>query len=387
MTENDDKSICRSKFCANGMQYFKLFEKHIPTRIEGNVLLVSIGNPDCISYIINLNPNAIYYVYDSVYVNNILSYNNAFNITFNNLDNDNLEQLIDSIDMKFDCIIMNPPYQKNLHLKILAEAIKHLKDDGVCINLSPVRWLQDPLAKYKKNSDYNKFRQSISEKITSLSVISTGNASKIFNTPIRMDLAIYSCSNKGGYDYVKFNTNKLLNKILAKNTGIKTEPYQNSTSIFVPVILINGGHNERHQTDVDKMSYDFCRNSKYYGKYFVNGISTNGKTLDECKQSNPHCTNGNVLNWPIVKFNSEQEASNFVDSTNTDFFKFVYKTEVRDVHVSPEYLPWMGDAVNPRTGLKGYLSEWTDEDFYRYFELTDDEVKVVEDTMKKYEAK
>ena len=30
--------------------------------------------------------------------------------------------------MKFDCIIMNPPYKRNLHLKILDEAIKHLNE-------------------------------------------------------------------------------------------------------------------------------------------------------------------------------------------------------------------------------------------------------------------
>ena len=49
---------------------------------------------------------------------------------------------------------MNPPYDGNLHLKILEKVIPIA--DKV-INISPVRWLQDPLAKYKKNSDYKKF--------------------------------------------------------------------------------------------------------------------------------------------------------------------------------------------------------------------------------------
>ena len=47
-------------------------------------------------------------------------------------------------------------------------------------------------------------------------------------------------------------------------------------------------------------------------------------------------------------------------------------------------IPYMGDCVNPRTGLKGYLSEWTDDDFYKYFGITDDEKKIIEDTMAKY---
>ena len=35
---------------------------------------------------------------------------------------------------------MNPPYCRNLHLKILNEAVKH-SDDVVCIH--PARWLED----------------------------------------------------------------------------------------------------------------------------------------------------------------------------------------------------------------------------------------------------
>lgn len=52
--------------------------------------------------------------------------------------------------MKFDHIIMNPPYCRNLHLKILNEAICYSDD---IVNLSPIRWLQDPLAERKRNSD------------------------------------------------------------------------------------------------------------------------------------------------------------------------------------------------------------------------------------------
>jgi type I restriction-modification system DNA methylase subunit len=48
---------------------------------------------------------------------------------------------------KFDHIIMNPPYSRNLHLKILSNALDYSDD---IVNLSPVRWLQDPLAELKK---------------------------------------------------------------------------------------------------------------------------------------------------------------------------------------------------------------------------------------------
>ena len=46
---------------------------------------------------------------------------------------------------------MNAPYSGNLHLKILSY-IMSLYSGADIVNLSPIKWLQDPLAKYKKNS-------------------------------------------------------------------------------------------------------------------------------------------------------------------------------------------------------------------------------------------
>lgn len=56
-------------------------------------------------------------------------------------------------------------------MKILQEALKHLEPTkGKCINLSPVRWLQDPLAKEKKSSDYKKFEEILSH-LRSLDIV------------------------------------------------------------------------------------------------------------------------------------------------------------------------------------------------------------------------
>lgn len=49
---------------------------------------------------------------------------------------------------------MNQPYCRNLHLKILNEAVVH-SDDVVCIHQA--RWLEDALWKEKASSDRNKF--------------------------------------------------------------------------------------------------------------------------------------------------------------------------------------------------------------------------------------
>ena len=62
---------------------------------------------------------------------------------------------------KFDVAIMNPPYDGSLHLEIMEHVIPNSKE---VIDISPVRWLQDPLVKLKSNSDYKKYEETISKK-------------------------------------------------------------------------------------------------------------------------------------------------------------------------------------------------------------------------------
>src|SRR5574344_1788418 len=60
---------------------------------------------------------------------------------------------------KFDVAIMNPPYDKNLHLKIL-EAVIPVAEKVV--NISPVRWLQDwPLFYNLKSTTNFKTKQFV----------------------------------------------------------------------------------------------------------------------------------------------------------------------------------------------------------------------------------
>ena len=84
-----------------------------------------------------------------------------------------------------------------------------------------------------------------------------------------------------------------------------------------------------------------------------------------------------------MKFASKEEADNFVKTTTTtNIYKFMYVVD--DKAAIPAHLPFMGDAINPRTGKKGYEGEWTDDDLALYFNITPEEQKVIEETMEKY---
>ena len=113
--------------------------------------------------------------------------------------------------MKWHYVIMNPPYSRNLHLKFLEKAIE--VSDNV-VSIQPVRWLQDPIAKYNKNSNKIKYENSISKHIEDLEIVTAKETKKQFNILLPCDSAIYLCSQKGGYDYNKLSSNHIIDKVV-----------------------------------------------------------------------------------------------------------------------------------------------------------------------------
>ena len=107
---------------------------------------------------------------------------------------------------------MNPPYDGSLHLKILEQATSFLKEGGVCINLSPIRWLQDPLVEYKKNTDWEKYKD-LRKHINSLTVIKTEVARDLFKIELLQPLGIYIITSQ-----IKdiFHHNEFFQKIFKK---------------------------------------------------------------------------------------------------------------------------------------------------------------------------
>ena len=250
--------------------------------------------------------------------------------------------------MKFDCIIMNPPYQRNLHLKILAEAIKHLKDEtGICVNLSPDDWITDSFKEFSKD----KFRRScvndIAPKIFEHESFDVENTNKIFGINSFFGVGIIALrTSYAGFDVSKYNTtNELYKKVLSKlmsMPSIRSKQTRKSNQKFF-VVIRRRSHGY----------LDWCDASD------VNNPSKDG-----------------------IEFLSKTEELNFRKSIlNT----FLYKWLIKDLKlVNSEKAPWFGDIVNPRTGLKGYESEWTDEDFVLYFNITPEEQEIIKKTMEKY---
>ena len=116
--------------------------------------------------------------------------------------------------MIFDKIIMNPPYDRSLHLKILRQVMNKANE---VVNLSPIRWLQDPLAEMKGNrADYGRFAD-IRNRISSLEVVKKNQVFKMFNIINSEDLGIYYLTPEGGWS--GFSSKKLIKKCFERISG------------------------------------------------------------------------------------------------------------------------------------------------------------------------
>lgn len=290
--------------------------------------------------------------------------------------------------MTYDFILMNPPYDKNLHLKILEQTIPMLSDDGILVNLSPIRWLQDPLAKYKKNSDYCKFEEKVAKHIESFDVIPMVDACDMFSAGMAFDLGIYKIRN-GSYEAYKAYSNSIVDKVMDKelpnvlsvSEDNKIDGWRVRWSKQRPV----AGNDGKANAPSNIMSKQYLTHTVWEYVY-KDGVGRDGLKWYQHRQKGAggkKFTDNDTLPTS-VPFDCETKAVNFERSTKTLFYRYLFLVCKSGQSTPADALPWMGDCTNPRTGLKGYESDWTDDDFRKYFDITDSEWEEIECTMKPY---
>lgn len=224
---------------------------------------------------------------------------------------------------------MNPPYDRNLHLKFLEKTIEVA--DKV-VNISPHDWLTNQFAKTEKNKFKRYFREKYSKYIEELEIISADDFNKYFGTSNWFGVAIgVFKENAKGIDPDKFlNDNALLNKIIDK---IHTLPSLRSKftrriddKLFVPVRRTSHGYLNYAERDYTKI-----------------------KSKDG------------------ILFKSEDEVNNFINSFDTWLYKYLEKSE------------WSGSANSASVPyLEDYTKPWTDERLYKFFNISDEEQKIIE---------
>ena len=239
-------------------------------------------------------------------------------------------------------IITNPPYCRNLHLKILSKIISEYPNAEV-VNLSPIRWLQDPLAEYKKNSDFKKF-EDIIKRIKDLEAIPMKDASDLFEALFNVNLGIYHITPKGGWNGFDVTplTKKIIDKVL-ESGGLNPVTYNGQKNAVVIKKMTNPNRNT---------AYNLCSNAIGY---------KNKNSLEDKVQN-------------CIMFDTPEEAENFRKMTETKMYRFCVKTLISNENFT-SYYRFFFDAPT-------YKHEWTDKDLYKYFGLTEEEIKEIECSIK-----
>ena len=234
---------------------------------------------------------------------------------------------------KFDCIIMNPPYERNLHLKIVTEAITHLKDNNSkCVNLSPV----SQLIKLQNLYDEKMFRKNTSgifEVYKNLSTVDiVEHKIDIFGTAAmqpKLAIQVYTNVCNRDIDHSKFINSPLpvplLRTIMKKcmdNSIAKYISKQRNSEFDLPISEIHGHIGLDDFLNIFSITYSTQLSSK--GKFYI-------------------------------KFNNEANRKAYYEFMMGKCGRFLTSLWKCDTHVTFKYIP--------------YIWPKNEEEMFDYFEL------------------
>ena len=270
--------------------------------------------------------------------------------------------------MPFDHIITNPPYDKNLHLKILREAMKHSDE---IVNLSPIRWLQDPLAEYKRGSDWKKFAD-VRAKIESLEIISDTEAQNLFGADFLSDIGIYHITENGGWT---MNENTIIKKIINKGCPtLKDALEENKVDGWrVRLSEMRPAPSFAPNSNV-YINFTYYTTSSVRSWVYKDGYTPDGKVYWTDHNTIKGSRDKSVVGDPLplsIRFDTQEEAINFENSTKTKFHRYMISKMKTDAHFPFKFVPF----------LPTYKKPWTDADLYEYFDLNEEEIKEIENAI------
>ena len=243
--------------------------------------------------------------------------------------------------MKFDVAIMNPPYDGNLHLKILEKVIPIANN---VVNISPSNCYSCNRLKFSTDIPmYDTFKESVFKHCTAVDIMKGDVASKIFNIAQGTDLGIsvyskdYTDINYVSDKFVIYN-NKELEKSLCKKFLKKCELSHWKTFLGEGDFVLNTSHVHGNVGNKDFTNLLCMR--------YTDALKVK-KTADvrSCQ----------------FRFRTENERKNFfeayMNSKCIHWWNLQWKNQIILVL---KYIPYMSDYTQP----------WTDKRFCEYFGIT-----------------
>ena len=254
------------------------------------------------------------------------------------------------LNMNFDHIIMNPPYNGSLHLKILKEAIKHSKE---VVNLSPANQMFSGVRLIKDHSEIKKNPELV-QNIQDVDLIKPEEASAMFGASFAGPLMlIHYDLTKEGKDYKEFNIiPKNLRSVFDKTVrSVYEGKYPSLWSII-----------KEGDCPKDKFSLTCPEVHGHQGQSDWAEITS--KNYEKALASKQR------WGWHL-EFDTEEDRKNCWECWHLKSHMLIHSLIKADNFNMYQWLPALD-----------YTHPWTDEMLYEYFDLTEDEVKEIEQGIK-----
>lgn len=260
-------------------------------------------------------------------------------------------------EMKFDAVVMNPPFCNGLHLKILQGIIPAVdfEHGGQIECIHPAAWMQFPT---RGRPGF------MNDLIDDFDMIERKDANEMFDID-GGDLVVTSLK-KGG---LSFSGNAVSDKFFCcfKFNSRFADSWKIVKSIYEKVVAkCPVGTYQSKLTKNPKTNFALRQN---YGMAFSDHNSNGGCNGFRCVRQffnsclatteNPHVR--------FLNFATEQERYNAWQSYLTKFARFCVAMDE-----STKLVPYMDNFQQP----------WDDQRFYQHFGLTAEEIWVIENTIK-----
>lgn len=316
---------------------------------------------------------------------------------------------------KMDVVIQNPPYDGGLHLSFLKQGLELLNENGVMTIVEPAKWLID-VRKYGKRGEfgrvnspeirkYDEIKKQIDGHVKSVII---ENLNKEFGTTIFLPFSITNIDLGNTYEYIDFTCCGEHKKVKSLYDCNMIGEYKTIWSIFNKVQSY-GDMMKNHIFIPDGKNKTIVKPNTYYCKYtnlIARGVCSDYRTGDVWFRNNYYAStyiwscfddrppigisseplhslkSGYTYSNPVYSdkiednlYGTEEELENwkyFIFNNKLPLFLNIV-LNVDQHNVVYEHIPWLVDK------------QYTDEEINKKFGFTNDEIKLIEDTLKKYE--
>lgn len=314
-------------------------------------------------------------------------------------DNYIKERIFKQIEtMAFENIIQNPPYKGSFHLEFLEKGLDVLTATGKMVIIEPATWLIN-VRKNGKAKQYDEIKRRIEGHVEKVVIenlnkefsvkqdvpfsVTTIDMSKNFETidfvccgEHKIIDSIYDCNLIGENDIIFgiFNKVKKFGNFM-KEHFVKPDNFSENENKGLYFLKFTDGYLNALGTNSMNMLFD-CPNDRVrsfhkcgeFGKQYIE-CASNGDVVYNIipvgeRGNKCHCVYGTseeLENWKHFIFNNKLPL----------FLNIVMTIDQNNN--SKEFLPWLTDR------------QYTDEEINEMFGFTDEEIKLIDTTIKKYE--